>query len=130
MLVRMILVFSVMLLPTRLAATEECLNLEFEAREALVRQAPTCDKAMQAFVNCAFGGSGDIGLGQIATEKCQANFLQKLSAKQRRSYDREIKDCNDEYKNEAGTLGRAMAAGCRAELAQSYATKYGKPPSR
>jgi hypothetical protein len=127
MFVRIILAFSVILLPTRLAATEECLNLEFEAREALVRQAPTCDKAVELFGNCAFGGSGDIGLGQIVTEKCQADFLQKLSAKQRRSYQREIKDCNDAYKNEEGTVGRAIAAGCRADVAQSYATKYGKP---
>ena len=126
MLVRIILACSAILLLTRSGAAQDCLQLEFEAREALVRQAPTCDKAMELFAGCAFGGSGDINLGQIATEKCQADFLQKLSAGQRRSYERGIKRCNAEYENMDGTMYRAMAAGCRADLAQSYAHKFGK----
>ena len=39
-----------------------------------------------------------------------------------------MKNCNDEYKEEEGTLSRAMVAGCRANLAQSYAHKFGKAP--
>jgi hypothetical protein len=130
MLVRMILAGSAILLLTLSAAAEDCQQLEFEAREALVRKAPTCDKAMEQFASCNAGGSGDIILGQIAIEKCQADFLKKLSAKQRRSYESEIKDCNDEVKEDEGTLSRAMAAGCRANLAQDYALKFGKPRSR
>ena len=126
MLVRIILVCSAILLLTRPGAAQDCLKLEFEAREALVRQTPTCGKAMELFAGCAFGGSGDINLGQIVTEKCQADFLQKLSAGQRRAYERGIKRCNGAYKEEEGTLSRAIAAGCRANLAQSYAHKFGK----
>jgi hypothetical protein len=126
MLVRIILACSAILLLSRPAAAQDCLKLEFEAREALVRQAATCDKAMELFGGCAFGGSGDINLGQIVTEKCQADFLQKLSAGQRRAYELGIKRCNDEYKEEEGTLSRAIVAGCRANLAQSYAHKFGE----
>ena len=128
--VRMILAFSAILLLIRPGAAEDCRELEFGAREALLRAAPTCDKAMELFSSCNGGGSGDINLGQIVTEKCQADFLEKLSAKQRRTYEGEIKSCNAEYKEDEGTLSRAMAAGCRAELAQSYAEKFGKPRSR
>jgi hypothetical protein len=60
MLVRAILACSAILLLTPHAAADECLNLEFKAREALVCQAPTCDKAIELFGNCAFGGGGDI----------------------------------------------------------------------
>ena len=60
------------------------------------------------------------------TDKCEAGFLKKLSKAQRRAYDREMKSCNDEYKEDEGTLSRAMAAGCRADLAQSYAHKFGE----
>jgi hypothetical protein len=127
MLVRIILACSAILLLTRSGAAQDCLKLAFEARDALVRQAPTCDKAMELFAGCAFGGSGDINLGRIATEKCQADFLQKLSTGQRRTYEHGIKHCNDAYKEEEGTLSRAMVAGCRANLAQSYAHKFGKP---
>jgi len=126
MLVRIILACSAILLLARSGAAQDCLKLEYEAREALVRQAPTCDKAMELFGGCAFGGSGDINLGQIVTDKCEARFLKKLSKAQRRGYDREIKSCNDEYKEEEGTLSRAMVAGCRANLAQSYAHRFGK----
>ena len=130
MLVRMILACFAILLLTPLAAAEDCQTLEFEAREVLLRKAPTCDKAMELFASCNAGGSGDINLGQIVTEKCEGVFLQQLSAGQRRSYDREMKSCNDEYKEEEGTLARAMVAGCRALLAQSYAHKFGRPRSR
>ena len=126
MLVRIILACSAILLLTRPGTAQDCLNLDFAAREALVRTAPTCDKAMELFRGCAFGGSGDIALGQIATEKCQADFLQKLSTAQRRAYEHGIKLCNDDYKADEGTLSRATAAGCRADLAQDYAHKFGE----
>jgi hypothetical protein len=130
MLVRMILACCAILLLSPPAAAQDCQTLEFDAREALLRTAPTCDKAMELFGSCNAGGSGDINLGQIVTEKCEADFLKKLSAKQRRTYESEIKSCNDEEKEEEGTLSRAMVAGCRAQLAQSYAHKFGKPRSR
>src|SRR5450759_3758881 len=68
----------------------------------MLRQAPTCDKAKELFGDCAYGASGDISLGQIVTEKCEGTFLQKLSAAQRRTYDREMKRCGDKYKNMDG----------------------------
>ncbi len=114
MLVRMILAFSAILLLARPGTAEDCRTLEFGAREALLRRAPTCDKAMELFGACNAGGSGDVNLGRIVTEKCEARFLQKLSAAQRRTYDQEMKSCNDEEKEDEGTLSRAMAAGCRA----------------
>ena len=126
MLVRIILACSAILLLARSGFAQDCLKLEFEAREALVRQAATCDKAMALFEGCAFGGSGDINLGQIATDKCEAGFLKKLSKAQRRGYDREIKSCNDEVKEDEGTLSIAMGAGCRALAAQNYAHKFGE----
>ena len=127
MLVRIILTCSAILLLVLPGIAEDCRELEFGAREALLRQAPTCDKAMELFGSCNAGGSGDINLDQIVTEKCEATFLQRLSAGQRRSYNREMKNCNGEYKEGEGTLSRAMAAGCRALLAQSYAAKFGNP---
>ena len=85
---------------------------------------------MAAFQGCNVGGTGDVLLGQVAAEKCQADFLKKLNAKQRQAYAGGIKACNDEDKEGEGTLSRAMAAGCRANLAQSYAHKFGQPRPR
>jgi len=125
MLVRIILACSAILLLAWPGAAEDCRQLEFGAREALIRKAPTCDKAIEQFQGCNAGGSGDINLGQIVTDKCEAGFLKKLSKAQRRGCDREMKSCNDAYKEDEGTLSRAMVAGCHALAAQSYAHKFG-----
>jgi hypothetical protein len=130
MFVRIILVSSTILLGTLPVAAEDCQNLRYEERETVIRMAPTCDKSMVAFGDCAFGASGDTGLGQIVTEKCQGNFLQKLSAGQKHSYERGIKRCNDEYAKMEGTMYIAMTAYCRAELARIYSHKFSKSKSR
>ena len=128
--VRMILACSANRLLTRLAAAQECQHMGYEDREAMIRKAPTCDKAMGQFGDCAFGASGDTGLGQIVTEKCEGDFLKKLSAGQKRTYQREIKRCNDKYAKMEGSMYVAMAAGCRAELARTFSHKYSKARSR
>ena len=130
MFVRMILAFSAILLLVSPAATEDCRTLDFQARGTLIRRAPTCDKAMELYTNCNGGGGGDVILGRIVAEKCQVDFLKRLNAMQRQAYANGIKSCNDEIKEDEGSISRAIAAGCRASLAQSYAHKFGKPRSR
>ena len=130
MFVRIILAGSAFLLAALPAAAEDCQGLRQEEREAVIRKAPTCDKAMVAFGDCAFGASGDTGLGQIVTEKCQGDFLQKLGSWRKSGYERGIKRCNDKYARKDGTMYVAMAAYCRAELAQTYSRKYGKSKPR
>lgn len=130
MFVRIILAWTAILLATLPVAAEDCQSLRYEEREAVIRKAPTCDKAMVAFGDCAFGASGDTGLGQIVTEKCQGDFLQKLGTGQKHSYERGIKRCNDKYAKMQGTMYVAMAAYCRARLAQTYSHKYSKSKSR
>ena len=127
MFVRIILAaMAVLLAALPAAVAEDCRTLDFDARGDLVRKALTCDKAMEQFTNCNGGGNGDVTLGQIVTERCQADFLTKLSAKQRRTYQAGVKSCNDEIKEDEGTLSRAIGAGCRANLAQNFAHKFGK----
>jgi hypothetical protein len=126
MLVRMILACSAILLMSLVARAQECQSLGQADREARIQKAPTCDTAMEAFSDCAYGASGDVGLADIATDKCEAEFLQKISVKQRRAYIVALKHCDDKYENMESTMYIAMAAGCRAELAQSYARKFSK----
>jgi hypothetical protein len=127
MLVRIILACSAILLLARpAAAAEDCRMLDHEGRQALIRKAPTCDQAMEQFSDCNYGATGDTALAQIVIGKCEAAFLKKLNAKQRQAYAGEIKSCNDEVKEDEGTLSIAMGAGCRALAAQNYAHKFGK----
>jgi copper homeostasis protein CutC len=128
MLVRIILACSAIFLLARPAAAEDCQQLDLEARQALIHKAPTCDKAMAQFGDCNYGASGDTALGQIVTDRCEADFLEKLSTGQKRSYLQGTKRCNDAVKADEGTLSIAIGAGCRAKLAQDYAHKFGKRP--
>jgi hypothetical protein len=129
MLVRIILACSAIVLLATPGIARDCpvKDIAHEPREAAIRNAPTCDEAMELLVACSFGGTGDVSLGLIVTAKCEAMFLKRLNAKQRRRYDRGIAACYAEHKNEQGTMFRSMAAICRAALAQSFAHRYGKP---
>lgn len=60
----------------------------WEAREAAVAKAPTCDRALKVAEFCAYGATGDTGLTNIVMEKCEADFSAKMSKAQRQSYDR------------------------------------------
>jgi hypothetical protein len=129
MLVRMILAISAILLLASSGRAQDCQSLKPEGRVEVLRKAPTCDAAMEAFGDCAYGASGDDRLADIATDKCEAEFLEKVGVKQRRAYIVALKQCDDKYENMQGTMYVAMAAGCRAHLAQSYAHKINKPKS-
>lgn len=101
-----------------------------DAREDLIRKAPSCDAAMEQFEACAYGASGDTGLGQIVREKCEADFLRRLGKPERAAYAAAINRCNRKYRNESGTMYRSFEAFCRAEVAQKYSRRAKKTGAR
>ena len=134
MLDRMILAAAAVVLLTAPGVgqdtAQECQSLDQEGRAAVLRAAPTCDKSMALFSDCAYGASGDLMLGQVVTEKCEGDFLAKLGKAERRIYDGKIKACGRKYANEDGTMYRAMEAGCRADTAQQYSRRFRKAGTR
>ncbi len=102
---------------------EECPTLDHQEIEELLRQAPSCQRAVAVFEICQFGSSGDVGLGAVVTEKCEADFLGKLTPAQRRAYDGEQKRCSRKYLNKAGTMYRSFEAFCGAYVARNYSAK-------
>jgi hypothetical protein len=129
-MLRTILACFAMVLTVSVVGAQECQNLGHAEREALVRKAPTCNKAVEQFSDCAYGASGDVSLADIVTEKCEAEFLPKIVRTPRwRAYQRSIKRCDDKYEKMDGTMYIAMAAGCRIEVAQSYAHRFNKAPA-
>jgi hypothetical protein len=135
MLGRMVLALSavVLILPGHPPAlAKDCPKQGFthEAREEAVRKAPSCRESLDVMEACAYTATGDVSLGEIVREKCEAGFLTKLSKAQRRTYDRAIKHCDEKYKNESGTMYRSFSAFCRAILARDTAAKFAKMPPR
>jgi hypothetical protein len=116
----------------RPAEPEACPIEDFteDAREKLLQDAPSCDRALDLFRACSLGASGDVALGAVVVEKCEAGFLNRLTREQRRTYDREQKRCQNKYRREAGTMYRSFEAFCGAELARNYARRYATPRAR
>jgi hypothetical protein len=90
---------------------------------AVIDAARGCQRAMKLFQDCEFGTSGDIHLGAAVERKCEAGFLDRLKAPQKRAYQRAMGACDRKYENESGTMYRSFTAFCRAEIAKRYARK-------
>jgi hypothetical protein len=104
--------------------TEACPTSGLDAIADLIRQAPSCRRAIAVFEICEFGASGDVALGAAATEKCEGDFLSKLSVTQKRAYDRGQKLCARKYQNEDGTMYRSFEAFCGAYVARDYSARF------
>ena len=68
----------------------------------------------------------DVILGCVVNEKCDAVFEGKLSAAQRRSYDRAQKACDSKYASETGSEYRSLTAFCSAAAAGRVAKQFSK----
>jgi len=124
---RMVLAVSAMLLFATPVRAKDCPTQDFgyEAREEAVRKAPSCKAALEVMEACAYAASGDTGLGLIVHERCEPEFLPKLSKAQKRAYDREQKRCSDKYARQQGTMYRSFTAFCQAQSTVNYARRFG-----
>jgi hypothetical protein len=110
-----------------------CLDTSMTPSEIIevIDAASGCDRGMKIFEECSLGTSGDIQLGAAVEKKCEGGFLGKLTAPQKRAYQRELGICDRKYRNQSGTMYRSFTAFCRAEVAQRYqhqALKAAGPP--
>ncbi len=105
------------------ALAEDCPTSGYEEIEKLLADAPSCNRSMALFEACSFGASGDVGLGEVVTKKCEGVFLSTLSKSERRTYDRKIEACWHKYAKKEGTMYRSAAAFCAAGVAQDYARR-------
>ena len=124
---RMVLAVSAMLLIVTPVRAKDCPVKEFslDAREDAIRKAPGCKQALEIMQACAYGASGDTGLGGAVHERCEPEFLPKLSKAQKQAYGREQKRCDDKYARQSGTMYRSFTAFCQAQSAVNYARRFG-----
>ena len=95
--------------------------------EKALQDAPTCRKSLRLFSHCQMGGGSDVHAAGIITEKCEAEFLARLTNPQRQSYKREQDRCYRKYRSEQGSMYRSAEAYCVAEVAERHARRFGKP---
>ena len=116
-----------------LAATQDCpiQGFDLDKIEEAARNAPTCDRSLELFRLCGSGATSDVQLGAAVTERCEGDFLARLSKAQRTEYRRAQARCARKYARESGTMYRSFEAYCGAEVARSFARRFAKPrPSR
>jgi hypothetical protein len=109
---------------------EECPTSGLDAIADVIRQAPSCRRAIALFEICEFGASGDVSLGAAATEKCEGDFLGKLDVAQKRAYRRAQNFCAHKYQNEDGTMYRSFEAFCGTYVARDYSARFLKGDGR
>jgi hypothetical protein len=92
-----------------------------------LNEAPGCDKAMSIFQACETATAGDVGLGAIVTQKCEKDFLARLTPPQNQVYQHKLRACDRKYRDQSGSMYRSFEAFCRAKIAQRYSRKALKP---
>jgi hypothetical protein len=89
-----------------------------------------CESAMKLFQDCQLTASGDVQLGAAVEKKCEADFMPGLNTAQKQAYRREIRVCDQKYRNKSGTMYLSFAAFCRAQVAQRYSQRALKAAGR
>lgn len=89
-----------------------------------------CASAMKLFQDCQLTASGDVQLGAAVEKKCEADFMPGLNMAQKRAYRREMRVCDQKYRNKSGTMYLSFTAFCRAEVAQHYSQRALKAAGR
>ena len=97
---------------------------------SLLNGAPGCERAMKLFEACAFGASADVQFGAAVEKKCEADFLARLKPPQSLGYRRELRTCDEKYRNRSGTMYLSATAFCRTEAARRYARQASKAAGR
>ena len=105
-----------------------CLGKSMSLEETVnaINATSGCERAMKLFEDCEYGASGDIDLGAAVEKKCEADFLSRLSAPQKKAYQSKLQRCDDKYRHEDGTMYRSFTAFCRAEVSQRYSRRARK----
>jgi hypothetical protein len=89
-----------------------------------IEKAATCAAAQKVFEACAYVASIDTQFGAIVTEKCEKDFLAKLSPGQGKTYQAQKDACVRKYANKDGTMYRSFEAMCISKLAVGYSKRF------
>lgn len=98
--------------------------------EADIKATPDCLAAHKLHQACAWGSSGDEFMSEDVIDKCEAGFLDQLTRKQKRLYEKRIGACGERYPvtEEGGSIQIYLSWMCDEDLAATYfkAAKGGK----
>ena len=102
-----------------------CMETSMTSEEVVdtINKQTSCEGAVKVFRDCQSGASGDVELGAAVERKCEADFMPGLSTAQQQAYRREMRVCDQKYRNKSGTMYLSFTAFCRAQVAQRYSQR-------
>jgi hypothetical protein len=99
---------------------------EFDKISQNLDKAPTCSAALELFSACSVGAYSDVRIGGSVLERCERDFLTRLSKAQKRHYRAEQNRCERKYSRREGSMYRSAEVFCLAEVASKYAERFAK----
>lgn len=118
---RFLTLFLLAALPFAVEAAE-C-PVDYAKVDEVVAAAPTCRAALDLLNRCAVGATGDVIPAGTVRERCERDFLPRLSRAASARYAREQDACERKYAREEGTMYRSAEAFCHAGLAARYSAR-------
>jgi hypothetical protein len=106
------------------SVAQTCPAQDIDTLMQRLAEASSCQTAFVLFQACSFGTGGDVALGAAVVERCEADFIKRLSASERRAYARQRRRCAGKYRNQLGTQYRSFEAFCEADVARRYAERF------
>jgi uncharacterized protein len=82
----------------------------------------SCKSAVELMSKCRWGSSADSEFAPIAIEKCEGDFLKKLSPAGMDNYTTQMQLCAYEYARQEGTISISEAAMCQVDVAAKFAS--------
>jgi hypothetical protein len=87
-----------------------------------IEAAPGCIEAHKLHDACAWGSSGDANMTEIVIGKCEAGFLDRMTAAQKRRYESRGQACGERYPITplGGSIQIYLSSMCQEDLAVTY----------
>ena len=87
-----------------------------------IEAAPGCIEAHKLHDACAWGSSGDANMTEIVMSKCEAGFLDHMTAAQKRRYEARGRACGERYPITplGGSIQIYLSSMCHEDLAVTY----------
>ncbi len=108
-------------------AAEKCPSHQPEARLAAIAAAGSCAQAIALNNLCSIGARGDLEPTSAVMQRCEKDFLPKLTKRQRAQYENDRQVCIAKYRKRRGSLAASLNLHCLADVAQTYSKRFAKP---
>ena len=92
-----------------------------DALEKALHDQKTCRSATELMEKCMGGSSADSEFAPIVIEKCEGDFLKKLSPAGMDNYTTQMQLCAYEFARQEGTISISEAAMCQVDVAARFA---------